>query len=389
MSDPAQTMNSAERKAVVSLASLYALRMMGLFLVLPVLSLYAADLSSATPALIGLAIGSYGLTQAVLQIPFGAMSDRYGRKKLIVIGLLLFALGSIVAGLADNVYQLIAGRFLQGSGAIASVLMALLADVTRPEQRSKAMASVGASIGLAFALSLVFGPMLSSWLGLQGLFFVIAGLALIGILIVRYWVPAEPERLQGEMPSYMDAFRLGLENPNLLRLNAGVFVLHFILTAIFLVMPGALVEQAGLAVADHGKLYFGVFLVSFLVMIPMMILGERKGKMHLVMPGAVLVVLLAQLLLANGVLMAGIFVFFAAFNLLEATMPSQLSRQVDANTRGAAMGGFASSQFLGAFAGGWLGGLLLGQFGVSAVFYVCMLLALLWFFIIRGLQLVR
>jgi MFS family permease len=382
-------MNAAERKAVVSLASLYALRMMGLFMVLPVLSLYAADMTAATPALIGLAIGSYGLTQALLQIPFGVLSDRYGRKKLIIIGLLLFALGSVVAGLADNVYTLIAGRFLQGSGAIASVLMALLADVTRPEQRSKAMASVGASIGMAFALALVFGPMLSSRLGLNGLFFLVAVLALGGIAIVRFWVPAEPARVQGGMPSFLDAYRLGMENRNLLRLNAGVFVLHCILTAVFLVVPAALVEQSQIAVADHGMLYLGVFLVSFLVMIPMMILGERKGKMHIVMPGAVLVILLSQLFLANGLLLVGIFVFFAAFNLLEATMPSQLSRQVDANTRGAAMGGFASSQFLGAFAGGWLGGILLGQFGAAAVFYACMLLALLWFFIIRGLQLVR
>lgn len=382
-------MNAAERKAVVSLASLYALRMMGLFMVLPVLSLYAADMTAATPALIGLAIGSYGLTQALLQIPFGVLSDRYGRKKLIIIGLLLFALGSVVAGLADNVYTLIAGRFLQGSGAIASVLMALLADVTRPEQRSKAMASVGASIGMAFALALVFGPMLSSQLGLNGLFFLVAVLALGGIAIVRFWVPAEPARVQGGMPGFLDAYRLGMENRNLLRLNAGVFVLHCILTAVFLVVPAALVEQSQIAVADHGMLYLGVFLVSFLVMIPMMILGERKGKMHIVMPGAVLVILLSQLFLANGLLLVGVFVFFAAFNLLEATMPSQLSRQVDANTRGAAMGGFASSQFLGAFAGGWLGGILLGQFGAAAVFYACMLLALLWFFIIRGLQLVR
>jgi predicted MFS family arabinose efflux permease len=242
---------------------------------------------------------------------------------------------------------------------------------------------------MAFALALVFGPMLSSRLGLNGLFFLVAVLALGGIAIVRFWVPAEPARVQGGMPSFLDAYRLGMENRNLLRLNAGVFVLHCILTAVFLVVPAALVEQSQIAVADHGMLYLGVFLVSFLVMIPMMILGERKGKMHIVMPGAVLVILLSQLFLANGLLLVGIFVFFAAFNLLEATMPSQLSRQVDANTRGAAMGGFASSQFLGAFAGGWLGGILLGQFGAAAVFYACMLLALLWFFIIRGLQLVR
>lgn len=382
-------MNSAERKAVVSLASLYALRMLGLFMVLPVISLYASDLVNSTPMLIGLAIGCYGLTQALLQIPFGALSDRYGRKKLIIIGLLLFAMGSVVASGAENIYQLIVGRCLQGSGAIASVLMALLADVTRPEHRTKAMASVGASIGAAFALALVFGPALSAALGFDGLFLLIAALAILGIVIVLNWVPAEPERVKAGMPSFADAYRLGMQHPALLRLNASVFILHFILTASFLVLPNLLVTELNMPVQEHGKLYFIVFLVSFVVMVPLMIIGERQGKMHLLLRIAVLVILASQFLMLSHAITIGITLFFVAFNLLEATLPSQLSKQVDASTRGAAMGGFATSQFLGAFVGGWLGGYLTGAFGNSALFYCCIVLALIWWFIMRGLRVVQ
>ena len=375
-------MTADERRASLSLAGIFALRMLGLFLVLPVFALEAARYPGGDdPALVGLAMGIYGLTQAVMQVPLGLASDRIGRKKVIVAGLLVFALGSALAALAGSVHMLVAGRALQGAGAVSAAVTALLADLTRDEVRTKAMALVGVSIAAMFALSLMAAPPLTGAIGLSGLFWLTAALALAGVVLVLVATPAEPVQ-------HVDAPRGRLQevwrHPHLWRLDLGVFVLHAVQMAMWVVVPGLLV-QAGLLKAEHWKLYLPAVLVSFVFMGGLFAL-ERRGHLRAVLRGGIALLLLVQLALlllasrAPGLWTLGVvmFFFFMAFNLIEASQPSLISRLAPAQARGAALGVYNTLQSLGLFAGGALGGWLLKGWGPAAVLSGTSALVALW-----------
>jgi MFS family permease len=360
------------------------MRMLGMFMILPVFALYAVHLRGTTPALTGLAIGAYGMTQALLQIPAGLLSDRIGRKPVIIGGLLLFALGSIVAAEAQTIHLVILGRALQGSGAIAAAIMALTADLTREEHRMKAMATIGMSIGLSFAVAMVAGPILDKWVGVPGIFWITAVLAMVGIGVVFFVVPTPAvTRMHREAEAVPSQFGRVLRSGELLRLDFGILVLHMILTATFVVMPLVLRDEAGLAASRHWEVYLPVMFFSVLAMVPFIIYAERRGQMKPVLLGAVALMTLAELglyelpvtLIDVGLLL---FLFFTAFNLLEAMLPSLISRAAPLDCRGTAMGFYSSSQFLGAFLGGSIGGLVHGRFGVHGVFLFTALGALLW-----------
>jgi MFS family permease len=381
-------MTALEKRTVGSLALLYSFRMLGLFMVLPLLVLYADDMAGATPALVGLALGIYGLSQALLQIPFGWLSDWLGRKPVIVVGLLVFAAGSLMAALSDNIYALVAGRCLQGAGAIASTLMALAADLTRPEQRTKAMAMIGMSIGLSFALALVLGPLVASFGGLAAVFYVTAALALVGIVIVLLLVPKPPQISvrHTDVGTRLQLIPQSLASATLMRLDVGVFVLHFVLMASFLLVPGFLEGDIGLARERHWLVYLPALLLSFAGMVPMMIVAERGGKPHrMFLTGILLLVIAIMALgLAPGaaVFYAGLWLFFVGFNYMEATLPSLVSKAVFAGGKGTALGVFSTSQFLGAFAGGAVGGWVLQQYAPPVLIGLCVVLLLGWFVLV-------
>ncbi len=386
-------MTAAERRAAFSLAGIFSFRMMGLFMIMPVFALYAETLEARPdPLLIGLAIGIYGLTQALLQIPFGMLSDRIGRKPVITGGLLLFAAGSVVAAMADSLGGVIIGRALQGSGAIAAAVMALTADLTREEHRARAMAVIGMSIGLSFALALALGPILDAWIGVPGIFWLTAGLALGGIALLHYGVPrvvrSHFHRDAEPVPAYFSAV---LRNRDLLRLDLGIFTLHLMLTASFVALPFALRDEAGIAAAHHGYVYLPVLLLSLALMIPLVVIAEKRRRIKQVFLLAVLLTVLAELGLAlfHGSLVMVVLcllLFFMAFNVLEALLPSLIAKFAPADKKGTAMGVYSTSQFLGAFVGGVLGGALYGTFGVSGVFGACALLALLWWWLTRAMS---
>lgn len=385
MHDPySDRMSGSETRAAGGLAMVFAFRMLGMFMVLPVLATYGMDLAGATPALIGLAIGAYGLTQAFLQIPFGIISDRIGRRPVIYLGLVVFALGSVLAANADTIWGVIAGRILQGAGAISAAVMALLSDLTREQHRTKAMAMIGMTIGLSFAVAMVIGPLLTRAFGLSGLFLATAGLALVGIVLVAFVVPRAPSHLQHrESGVARQALGPTLRHPDLLRLDAGIFVLHAILMASFVALPLALVERAGLPKEEHWWVYLTALLISFFGMIPFIIYGERKRKMKRVLLGAVCVLMLTELFFwefgdSLQALVVGTVIFFTAFNLLEASLPSLISKVSPAGGKGTAMGVYSTSQFLGAAVGGILGGWLFQQGGLSVVFLGCAGLCALW-----------
>ena len=374
-------MTPLERRASGSLAAIFAARMLGLFLVLPVFALEAARYpGGADPSLVGLAMGIYGLTQGLLQIPFGMASDRFGRKKVIVLGLLVFAAGSFLAAAAPTLGWLVTGRALQGAGAVSAAVTALLADQTRDEVRTKAMALVGASIGLMFALSLVAAPVLSAHIGLAGLFAVTGALALACIAIVLWWTPPAPLR-HANVPRG----RLAdvLNHTPLLRLDVGVFVLHAVQLAMWVAVPSLLV-RAGLVQDAHWQVYLPTVLGSFLAMAIVFPL-ERRGYLRAVFLGSIALVLLVQLgLLAAAyhpgvaVLAVLLFLFFCGFNVLEATQPSLASRVAPHNARGAALGVYNTLQSLGFFAGGAVGGWLAKNVGLAGLFAACAALMLLW-----------
>lgn len=374
------SLSSVEFRAISGLAGLYGLRMLGLFMVLPVMPLLLDDFPGATPVAIGLAIGIYGFTQALLQLPFGWLSDRFGRKPLIYIGLLVFALGSLVAAQADTLWGIILGRALQGMGAIASVLMALLADLTRDEKRTQAMATVGISIGLAFIAAMALGPWLAGWLGLSGLFWLTALLSCLGILALWRWVPS-PTQTRRHLDAGIDPQQLKqvVTHPQLLRLDMSILLLHLLLTAIFIAVPGLLVE-AGWSLAQQGFIYLGSMLLGFVAMIPLIIVGEKGHKMKamLLLGFALLALGLLTLSLGGWGLLLGLWIFFIGFNLLEASLPSLISKQAPVRSKGTAMGVYSSSQFLGAFLGGILGGWLLGQWGAAYLLWAAALASLLW-----------
>lgn len=379
-------MTGAERRAAAGLAGIFALRMLGLFLILPVFALYAHDMAGATPLLIGIAVGAYGLTQAILQIPLGILSDRIGRKPVIFGGLVLFALGSLVAALAEDIGGVIAGRVIQGSGAIAAAVMALAADLTREEVRTRAMASIGVSIGIAFALALVWGPVLGHWIGVAGIFWLTAVLAVGGMLLLALVVPT-PQRSSVHRDAGPVAGQLGrvLRARELVRLDLGVLILHMMMTSLFLVVPLALRNQ-GLDAVHHWWVYLPVLLLSMGAMVPFIIQAEGKGRMKPVFLGAVL----ALVLVLSGFYLLGaglpslaffLFLFFTAFNLLEASLPSLISKIAPADAKGTAMGVFATSQFAGAFCGGLLSGWVHQYYGMDAVFLFCAVMAMVWFLV--------
>ncbi|MGH1372613.1 MAG: MFS transporter [Cellvibrionaceae bacterium] len=374
-----------ERRAITSLASLYAFRMLGLFMVLPVLALYGDEYSGSTPLMLGIALGAYGFTQALLQIPFGILSDRWGRKPIIAIGLIIFALGSVVAACADSVYELILGRCLQGGGAIASAIMAMVADLTSDESRTKAMASIGASIGLSFSVALVLGPVLAGWGGISSLFWATVMLALVGLWVLWRWVPTPAVRgRHREAGAVPELLRTTLIHPQLLRLNVGIFALHFVLMACFLVMPSILESQLGFARDQHWLIYLPLLLLAFVAMVPFIIIAEKRRKIKPIFVAAV-VLLGAMIAVMAGVtqsrwgFLAALFFFFMAFNLLEATLPSLMSKLAPAGAKGTASGIYSTSQFLGAFAGGVSAGWLLQYESIDAVFALCAALVLIWF----------
>ena len=381
-------MTGRERRAVGSLALLYCFRMLGLFMVLPLLALYASDLADATPTMIGLALGIYGLTQALLQIPFGWLSDLLGRKPIIICGLLLFALGSIIAALADTMNGIILGRTLQGSGAIASTVMALVADLTRDEQRTKAMALVGISIGLSFAVAMVLGPVIAAMGGLAAVFWFTAVLAAVGIVIVIVLVPTPHSTGDHqEVGAKVGYIGRSLADAGLARLNFGVFVLHFILVACFLVMPGLLEQSFGVDRAHHWRVYLPVLLLSVVGMVPLLILAERGGRPRQMFLLGIALVFSAIAILGsvstNLLFYTGLCVFFIGFNYLEATLPSLVSKTVFTGGKGTAMGMYSSCQFMGAFAGGAGGGWLLYHLGSGALTGVCLLLVAVWWLVVQ------
>ena len=373
-----------ERRAGVSLATIYAFRMFGLFMILPVFALYAENLPGATPFTMGLAIGIYGLTQAVLQIPFGMWSDRIGRKPVIFIGLLIFIVGSIIAGNATSIEGIIIGRAIQGGGAIAAALMALAADLSREEHRIKMMALIGISIGASFALSMVLGPIINAWIGISGIFYGTAVLGLVGIAILYLFVP-DPvaSHFHRDTEVATESVATALKDTQLLRLDFGILILHFVLMCVFLVMPLVLKNDMGIAADKHGHIYLPVFAFSLVLMLPFIIIAERKRAMKQVFVGGIVVLMVANLIFLNTHNMwytiIALVIFFAGFNLLEASLPSLVTKTAPATLKGTAMGMYSSSQFLGAFAGGAIGGYAHQTWGIDGV-YITVLVALsLWF----------
>lgn len=372
-------MSPQERRAGLSLAAIFALRMLGLFLILPVFAVHAPTVPGGNDLmLVGLAIGAYGLTQAFLQIPFGAASDRFGRKPVIVFGLLLFVLGSVVAALADSIGWIIAGRVLQGAGAISAAVTALAADLTRDQHRTKVMAMIGSSIGLVFALSLVAAPLLYAAIGMAGIFWFTAALAIAAIWVVVRVVPAAPP-----VPRATGRFAEVLRDGQLMRLNFGVFVLHLIQTTMWVMVPAALVASGGLPVAQHWQVYLPAVLLSFIAMVPAVIVAERRGWMKPVFLGAVALLVVVQFglrLFGDGLwpLALWLTLFFVAFNILEAIQPSWISKIAPAHAKGTALGIYNTLQSAGLFLGGVLGGWLAQRFGPASASLACALLALLW-----------
>jgi MFS family permease len=384
MSSPlANNLASQERRAGISLAMIYAFRMLGLFMILPVFALYAEHFPGATPLMMGLALGIYGLTQALLQIPFGMWSDRIGRKPVILIGLLIFAAGSLIAGSATTIEGIIIGRAIQGGGAIASALMALAADLSREEHRTKMMALIGVSIGASFALSMVLGPVVNDLVGISGIFYSTAVLALVGVAILYFLVP-DPVHSYFHRDAEVEPESVlsVLNNTQLLRLDIGIFALHFILMCVFLVMPLILLDDYLVAANDHWQIYLPVFVASLVIMLPFIILAERKQAMKTVFNGAIisLMVAMSVFLLSHSLwsLVLGLVIFFAGFNLLEASLPSLVTKTAPATQKGTAMGMYSSSQFLGAFAGGAAGGYAHQSWGIPGVFYTVLLVLAFW-----------
>jgi MFS family permease len=380
-----QGMTPLEIRSSLSLASIYGLRMLGMFLILPIFAIYAEGLPGSPSAFqVGLALGAYGLTQALFQLPFGMLSDRYGRKNIIYIGLLLFALGSFVSGYSDDINIIILGRAIQGAGAISAAITALVADLTRDEHRTKAMAMIGATIGITFALSLVGAPVLNRLIGVPGIFMLTGFLSLSAILVVRFVVPTPltfntSKTLKEPAPS----FKSILKNKELSRLNFGIFALHAAQMAMFIVVPIALASSGGIDVNQHWKVYLPVLLSSFVFMVPIIVVSEKFNKAKLVFISSIFLMLIAQLMFGMLInvfwgLVASLFVYFVAFNVLEASLPSLISKIAPPSAKGTAIGVYNTCQSLGVFFGGLLGGFLADFGGSFSVFSFCAILMTLW-----------
>ncbi|MDM2736458.1 MFS transporter [Citrobacter sp. Ct235] len=376
-------MTPGELRATWGLGTVFSLRMLGMFMVLPVLTTYGMALQGASEALIGLAIGIYGLAQAIFQIPFGLLSDRIGRKPLIVGGLAVFILGSIIAALSDSIWGIILGRALQGSGAIAAAVMALLSDLTREQNRTKAMAFIGVSFGITFAIAMVLGPIITHALGLNALFWMIAVLATAGIVLTLWVVPDSANHvLNRESGMVKGSFSKVLAEPKLLKLNFGIMCLHILLMSTFVALPGQLAD-AGLPAAEHWKVYLVTMLISFGSVVPFIIYAEVKRRMKRVFLFCVALIVIAEIVLWGAgahfwELIIGMQLFFLAFNLMEALLPSLISKESPAGYKGTAMGVYSTSQFLGVALGGSLGGWVDGMFDGQTVFLASAFLAVVW-----------
>lgn len=386
-------MTALERRAAAALALVFALRMFGMFSILPVLAIHAQSMpGGATPFLVGVALGIDGLAQAFLQIPFGLLSDRYGRKRVIYAGLALFALGSFIAAAAPNIYVVILGRLVQGTGAVAAAVIALTADLTQEEHRAKAMAMIGMSIGVTFGASLVLGPALEHVIGVPGIFALTGVLAIAAMAVVRFVVPdPQASRVHSDAETVPAQLAGVIANAELQRLNFGIFSLHAAMRGLFVVIPLVLLEVGGLPAAQHWKVYLPVMAISFVAVIPAIIVAEARGKMKPVFAGAVGLLFVATLLMAvliddfRGVVLA-LFLFFLAFNLLEATLPSLVSKIAPSGSKGTALGVYNSSQFFGLFLGGALGGFLAQHVGSASVFVFAAGLTVAWFLLAVSMQ---
>jgi MFS family permease len=385
-------MTPKEMRASLSLASIFALRMLGMFLILPVFAEHAKTLPGGNSAtLVGLAMGMYGLTQSFGQIPFGAASDKYGRKRIIIIGLVLFALGSFIAAAATDIIWVIVGRAVQGAGAISAAITAFIADATREEHRTKAMAMVGASIGLTFAVSLIASPVLYKLIGMSGIFALTGILSIVAILVVAFVVPPAPPAVSAARVPFSTV----LCNGELMRLNFGVFALHLTQMAMFVVVPSALVQYADLPIAEHWKVYLPVVLASFLFMLPPVFVGEKRGKTKQVFLASIALMLVVQFgfwaflshpTLHWATLVVLLFAFFVAFNILEASQPSLVSRIAPPSAKGAALGVYNTLQALGLFCGGALGGYLKQHLGASSVFILSAAMTIVWLIIASSMK---
>ena len=386
-------MSPLERRATFSIAGIFSTRMLGLFMIFPVFALFAEqEFSNITGLQIGLAIGAYGLTQALLQIPYGMMSDRFGRKPLIMLGLFVFLIGSIICAMAESIEMMIFGRAVQGAGAVAAVLTASVSDLVREPYRLRAMSIVGITIGLSFTLSLVAGPLLAEFIGVRGIFWVIAGLSILAMLLVVFALPEiSNQQFQREAQAVPSQLAEVLKNTQLLRLDVGVFILHAILTAMFIAVPFMLRDEAGMDSLSHWEIYLPVMLLSFVLMVPLIIQAESKGRMKQIFAGAILMIALAQLGMSqfhsNYVwLFFWLLLFFTAFNVLEASLPSLVVKLSPADKKGTASGVYSTSQFMGAAVGGAVGGLCYQYYGYDGVFAFTVIIGFIWFALAATMQ---
>lgn len=382
-------MNSIERRSIFALSSIFALRMLGLFMIIPVFAVAGQQYQSATPALIGLAMGVYGLSQAVFQIPFSLWADRFNRKILIIVGLLLFALGGAIAGLSDSIYGVIIGRIIAGAGAVSAVVMALLADVTREEQRSKAMAIMGMSIGLSFVIAFAISPSITAKIGISGLFWLTSVMGICAIFTL-FLVP-NVQRYHRIHQDYKTQFKQVLAMPDLNRLHIAIFSLHLVLASMFVYIPSQLIQYANLPLKQHGWVYLPLLLVSLVLAFPSIILAEKYRKMREVLIFAVGMILASFIFLAFGasssiILFLALALFFIAFNVMEAILPSWLSKSAPIQSKATAMGINASCQFLGGFTGGILGGQLLAMQKPMLGWGVLAIISIIWLAVMWGLK---
>lgn len=383
-------MNALERRSTFALSSIFALRMLGLFMIVPVFSVAGQSYQYATPALIGLAVGVYGLTQAILQIPFSLIADRYSRKPLVVMGLLLFALGGAIAAMSDSIYGVIVGRAIAGGGAVSAVVMALLADVTREENRTKAMAMMGMSIGLSFVVAFSLGPWLTGLVGISGLFWVTTVMGLLAILMLLM-VPKTTRHHRNFQQGYLSQLKQVLKMGDLNRLHVSVFSLHLLLTAMFVYVPSQLIDFASIPLSRHGLVYLPLLVFSLFFAFPSIILAEKYRKMRGIFLAAIVGIIAGLLVLIFGyeskyVLLLGLGLFFIAFNVMEALLPSWLSKAAPIQSKATAMGVNASGQFLGAFVGGVLGGQLLVLNNTAVGWGILTAIALIWLLVSFGLK---
>ncbi|MDF3054562.1 MAG: Transporter, superfamily [Gammaproteobacteria bacterium] len=380
-----QQSTALQVKGTLSLASIFGIRMLGLFIILPIFALYTHQLPGATPNLMGIALGIYGLTQAIFQIPLAMLSDKIGRKPVMLIGLIVFVLGSIVAALSGSIEGIIIGRALQGAGAIGSTTIALAADLTTIKNRTKAMAVIGMTIGASFAIAMVISPLLDQWVGLSGIFWTTAMLGILSIGLLVLFVPASPKlNVHPHTQTATQFTKHVILNPALLRLNFGIFSLHALLTASFVVVPILLANTHALPKEDIWQVYLSVLLVAFIVMVPCIIVAEKFHRVKLFFSVAILALAISQLLLwhfHDSVLKIGLVLalFFTAFTFLESTLPSLISKTAPAQNRGAALGVYSTLQFLGIFAGGSAGGWLYYAYGLSGIFLASSVLMGVWF----------